>query len=47
VIPQTHDGFGSRLIKGALTADLGATTSVDYAPSGAVWRFAAPLDNIV
>ena len=47
VIPPTHDGFGSRLIKGALTADLGATTSVDYAPSGAVWRFAAPLDNIV
>ncbi|HZZ24656.1 MAG TPA: sensor histidine kinase [Roseiarcus sp.] len=47
VIPPSHEGFGSRLIKGALTADLGATTSVDYAPSGAVWRFAAPLDNIV
>jgi two-component system CheB/CheR fusion protein len=46
VIPPSHEGFGSRLIKGALTAELGATTSVDYAASGAVWRIAAPLDNI-
>jgi two-component sensor histidine kinase len=47
VIPPTHEGFGSRLIKGALTAELGATTSVDYAASGAVWRIAAPLANII
>ena len=46
VIPPTHEGFGSRLIKGALTAELGATTSVGYTASGAVWRIAAPLDNI-
>ena len=46
VIPPTHEGFGSRLIKGALTAELGATTCADYLPSGAVWRIAAPLDNI-
>jgi PAS domain S-box-containing protein len=46
VIAPTHEGFGSRLIKGALTAELGAATFVDYFPSGAVWRIAAPLDNI-
>ena len=46
VIPPSREGFGSRLIKGALTAELGATTSVDYAASGAVWRIAAPLANI-
>ena len=47
VIPPSREGFGSRLIKGALTAELGATTSVDYAASGAVWRIAAPLANII
>ena len=46
VIPPSREGFGSRLIKGALTAELGATTSVDFAASGAVWRIAAPLANI-
>ena len=46
VKPPTHEGFGSRLIKGALTAELGATTSVGYAASGTAWRIATPLDNI-
>ena len=46
VIPPTHNGFGSRLIKGALTAELGAATSVQYPASGVVWRIAVPLDKI-
>ncbi len=46
VIPPTRNGFGSRLIKGGLTEQLGAATSVDYAASGVVWRIAAPLANI-
>jgi two-component sensor histidine kinase len=42
----TRKGFGSRLIKGELTAELGAVSSVQYAETGVVWRIATPLANI-
>jgi two-component system, chemotaxis family, CheB/CheR fusion protein len=43
VAPPSHKGFGSRMIEGVLTAQLGAVASAEYAVTGVVWRIAAPL----
>jgi PAS domain S-box-containing protein len=46
VAEPTRGGFGSRMIKGVLAAQLGATATVHYAATGVVWRIAAPLANL-
>ena len=46
VTEPTRKGFGSRMIESVVTAELGAVASVRYAPTGVIWRIAAPLTNI-
>jgi PAS domain S-box-containing protein len=46
VAEPSRTGFGTRMIEGVLTAELGATASVRYAAIGVVWRIAAPLANL-
>jgi two-component sensor histidine kinase/PAS domain-containing protein len=46
VSTPTRKGFGSRLIESVMTAELGVFASVDYAPSGVIWRIAVPLARI-
>jgi two-component sensor histidine kinase len=47
VAAPSREGFGSRLIRAPLSAEPEATTSVDYLPSGLVFRTQAPLRSIV
>lgn len=42
VKPPTREGFGSRLIR-SLSAEIGATATVDYAPQGVICVIEAPL----
>ena len=42
----TRKGFGSRLIESVMTAELGVSASVDYAPAGVIWRIAVPLARV-
>jgi two-component sensor histidine kinase len=46
VSPPTRRGFGSRLIESTLASDFGNSVAMDYAPSGLVCSFVAPLDGL-
>ncbi|HEX2552534.1 MAG TPA: HWE histidine kinase domain-containing protein [Microvirga sp.] len=43
VQPPTRQGFGSRLISRSLSADIGASVSLDYPPEGATCTIEVPL----
>ena len=43
VQPPTRQGFGSRLIQRSLSAEIGGTATVDYAPQGLVCVMQAPI----
>lgn len=47
VQPPGKIGFGSKVIRQALSAQTGGTVEVDYAPTGLVCRFSAPAAAIV
>jgi two-component sensor histidine kinase len=42
--PSRH-GFGSRLLERGITAELGGSVALDYAPEGLRARIAFPLDD--
>ena len=43
VKPASGAGFGTRMIERALSSDFGTTVALEFAPSGLVCRFTAPL----
>ncbi|TVR07936.1 MAG: PAS domain S-box protein [Salinarimonadaceae bacterium] len=47
VKPPTREGFGSRLIQGGLSRELGGEVSVAYEPEGVVCTFDLPLGTSV
>ncbi len=45
VVPPTHQGFGTRLIQGALTGAVGGRVTLEFPPEGVTCRFEAPLSG--
>jgi two-component sensor histidine kinase len=41
-----RSGFGATVLTRVTTTSLGADTSLDFAPSGLVWRLACPIGNV-
>jgi two-component sensor histidine kinase len=46
VAPKRH-GFGHMVILQMAKHALGGQVTLDYAPSGVVWKVSAPLDNVI
>jgi len=46
VVPPSRTGFGSRMIKEGLSAELQGDVAIDYRPAGVVCTIEAPLDAI-
>jgi PAS domain S-box-containing protein len=46
VKPPQRRGFGSRLIEGTLSSDLGGSVKIDYAPTGLVCTFETRLSDL-
>ena len=46
VVPPTRKGFGTRLIERALAGEIGASITLDYAPTGLRCHFSAPLSGL-
>ena len=46
VVQPVRQGFGSRLIEGALISEVGASAKISYEAAGIVWEMVAPVNRI-
>jgi two-component sensor histidine kinase/CheY-like chemotaxis protein len=47
IVAPSHRGFGTTVVTKMVEMSLEGETVLDYSPTGLIWRFACPLENVL